>query len=349
MIYLDSAATTMQKPPEVFRAMRKVGRFGGAGRGGHHAAMAAAQAIYDCRELACDMFGASSPERVILTSNATHALNIAVKTLVKPHSTVLTTGYEHNAVARPLHALNVATTTVPTDRVDAIVWTHVSNVFGTVFPVEPVAELAKKRGIPLIIDAAQSAGILSLDAEKLGAVLCMPGHKALYGPQGTGLLIVPSYVELTPLIQGGTGSSSLSLDMPNSLPDSLEAGTQNAWGAAGLAEGLRYVQKRGTEDLRAVETRLLTEAINQLAGFATLYTSKLQCGVLSMTFPGMDVEDIAARLSEQNIAVRAGLQCAPTAHRTMNTLPGTLRVSFSAFNTIAEVRKFAKILRSVLT
>ncbi|GHU93824.1 cysteine desulfurase [Clostridia bacterium] len=357
MIYFDSAATTMQKPPEVFQAVRRAERFGGAGRGGHEAAMNAAAAIYDCRELACKLFGASSPERVILTSNATHALNIAIKSLVNPQKAVITSGYEHNAVMRPIHALGVRHiiaddfgSALETTDAGLVVCSHVSNVFGTVLPVSHIAELCKRRGVPLIIDASQSAGVLPLDAEALQAVLCMPGHKGLYGPQGTGLLIAPSNIDLCSLIEGGTGSASLSYDMPKNLPDLLEAGTQNAWGAAGLSEGLKFVTRQTPQGIMEHEQKLLSEALKTEIDGVNLFKSENQAGVLSMTFRNHDAEAIAATLSDHGIAVRAGLQCAPLAHKTMGTAPlGTLRASFSIFNTTNEVRTFQKTLKAIVT
>ena len=374
MIYLDNAATTMRKPPGVTRAISDASKsFGGPGRGSHGAAMRAADAVYACREAACELFGIKTPESVILTMNATHSLNIAIKSLAIPGGKVLVSGFEHNAVMRPLNALEAkgvkhevvntplfdpektctAFENALDDDVNLVVCTHVSNVFGYILPIERIAELCRRKGVTLIIDAAQSAGVLPVNAEHLsGAVLCMPGHKGLYGPQGTGLLIVPEGVTLTSLTEGGTGSNSLSLDMPQDMPDMLEAGTPNAWGAAGLYEGIKFVTGTGTEEIAKRERELLSLCAGYLYGINGVkfwYAPDVQTGVISMIFDGKDSEDVAALLNDKGIAVRAGLQCAPTAHDTVGTLPyGTLRVSFSYFTTPGEIRQFADILRRIV-
>lgn len=374
MIYLDNAATTMQKPPGVLRALREAySGFGGPGRGSHSAAMRAADAMYACREAACELFGVDSPERVILTMNATHALNIAIKSLAKPNGKVVVSGFEHNAVMRPLRSLEskgVRCDVLQTPLFDAegvyaafekaldgdvclAVCTHVSNVFGFILPIERIAQLCADRGVPLVVDAAQSAGALPVNAERMpNAVICMPGHKGLYGPQGTGLMLVPEGFELSPLEEGGTGSNSLSLDMPSDLPDALEAGTPNAWGAAGLYEGIRFVLKTGVEAIMEKEHALLelcAERLYSIKGVRPFCGTGCQAGVVSMVFDGTDAEDAAAILSERNIAVRAGLQCAPIAHKTAGTLPyGTLRASFSYFTAERDIKTFTAALPEIL-
>ncbi|MCL2081559.1 MAG: aminotransferase class V-fold PLP-dependent enzyme [Oscillospiraceae bacterium] len=376
MIYLDNAATTMRKPPEVLAAVKNAyNTFGGPGRGSHGAAMRAADAMYACREAACELFGLSNPERVVLTLNATHALNIAIKSLAKPGRKVLVSGFEHNAVMRPLHVLQqrgvmFEVLDTPLFRPDAAVsafenalddsvclavCTHVSNVFGCILPVERIAKLCREKNVPLIIDASQSAGILPVNQSKLhGAAICASGHKGLYGPQGTGLLLVGD-TALSSLIEGGTGSGSISLEMPKDLPDALEAGTPNAWGAAGLCEGIKFVLRKGTDEIEHIEHELLDHCamlLHDIKGVKYYYYTPVQTGVMSMVFVSEehDVEDIASKLSENGVAVRAGLQCAPIAHKTAGTLPyGTLRVSFSCFSTRSEVRTFAKTLESAMT
>ena len=252
MIYLDSAATTLQKPPEVARASAwAIGHLASPGRGGHRPAMAAADAAFACREEAAALFDVPEPERVVFTFNATHGLNLAIKSLVRPGDTVVVSGYEHNAVTRPLRAIPGVTVRVAdsplfdraaaleafrralTPEVRAAVCTHVSNVFGFILPIEDIAALCRSRGIPLIVDASQSAGCLPISLRQLGAAfIAMPGHKGLYGPQGTGLLLCGGAAE--PLLEGGTGSVSLRQEMPDFLPDRLEAGTHNIAGIAGL-------------------------------------------------------------------------------------------------------------------
>ncbi len=369
MIYFDNAATTMQKPPEVLKALRRAAeRFGGPGRGAHAASMEAADAILNCREAACSLFEVASPEQVILTLNATHALNLAIKSLCPKDKKVLVSGFEHNAVMRPLMALNADVIVAHTPLFDPamaleafkqafasdiglVVCTHVSNVFGTILPIEEIAALCELRQVPLIVDASQSAGVLPLHHAKIPqAIVCMPGHKGLYGPQGTGLLIVPQGLRLTPLLLGGTGSNSLQYAMPDELPDALEAGTPNAWGAAGLYEGIRFVlSKRDILQHELTLKQQLITVLNEIPRVKYFASTHHQTGVVSMVFEDADVEDIAGALSDKGVAVRAGLQCAPLAHETVGTLPlGTMRVSFSMFSTTNEVRQFGKLLKEVL-
>ena len=365
MIYLDSAATSLQKPPAVARACSyAISHYASPGRGGHKPAMDAAAAAFACREAAARLFQVPKPEQVVFTNNATHGLNIAIKALVRPGGTVVISGYEHNAVTRPLHAIPDVTVRVAagqlfrpeetveafrkalTPEVTAAVFTHVSNVFGWQLPVEDAAELCKKRGITFVLDAAQSAGCLDVDMQKLGAAfIAMPGHKGLYGPQGTGLLLCGA--ETHPLLMGGTGSASALQAMPDFLPDRLEAGTHNMPGIAGLLEGLRYVQTQGTERILTHERRLIRQAaagLSRIPG-VTVYGDggAVQAGVLSFQIDGMDCEAVGEALGARGIAVRAGLHCAPLAHQSAGTLEaGTVRASVSAFNTPREVERFTQ-------
>ena len=373
MIYLDSAATTLQKPPAVARASAwAIDHLASPGRGGHRPAMAAAETAFACREEAAALFGVSEPERVVFTFNATHGLNIALKTLVKPGSTVLISGYEHNAVTRPLHAIPNVTVKVAasplfdqkaaleafarelTPEVDVVVCTHVSNVFGFVLPIESIAALCRRRGVPMVVDTSQSAGCLPLSFDALGAAfMAMPGHKGLYGPQGTGLLLCGA--EPVPLLEGGTGSISLKQEMPDFLPDRLEAGTHNIAGIAGLLEGLRFLRRTGIGNLTVREEALIRrmgEGLSRLPGvevFLAPAGSKAQAGVLSFRAEGRDCEELGERLGRRGVAVRAGLHCAPLAHQTAGTLEsGTVRSSVSAFTTLREVEGFLRVLRGVL-
>ena len=371
MIYFDAAATTFQKPTGVAQAvMRAMRTMSSPGRGSYPNARAADETLFRCRELAEELFGVPSAEQVVFTVNATHALNIAIKTLVKPGSRVAVSGYEHNAVTRPLQALGAEVIVADSplfdqktalrgferaldNGVEAVVCTHVSNVFGFVLPIEAIAARCRSAKVPLIIDASQSAGVLPLDFEKLGAAfIAMPGHKGLYGPQGTGLLLCNH--EVQPLIEGGTGSESLLQDMPAFLPDRLEAGTHNVPGIAGLEAGLRFVRDTGIERIRNHERRLLELVCKQLQKLSPVrifYTpnAALQTGVLSLTVKGRECFEVSEALAARNIAVRSGLHCAPFAHRTAGTLPdGTVRVSFSAFNRASEVESFVRALQSVI-
>lgn len=361
MIYLDSAATTLQKPPAVARAVYSaVTHLATPGRGGHPAAARAGEVAFRCRSLAGRMFGVDDPERVVFTSNATHGLNLAIKTLVHPGDRVVVSGYEHNAVTRPLHALGArmevasgplfapqetlaAFEAAVTAGTAAVVCTHVSNVFGYVLPVEEIAALCRRRGVPFVLDASQSAGVLPVSLRELGAAfVAMPGHKGLYGPQGTGLLLCGELLP-APLLEGGTGSASARAEMPDFLPDRLEAGTHNMPGIAGLLEGLRFLQRAGLGRIRAHEEQLTALAARRLARLPGVRVfadpdQSCQTGVLSFQIQGVDCEEAGAALARRGIAVRAGLHCAPLAHQTAGTAElGTIRASFSAFNTPQEV------------
>ena len=368
MIYLDSAATTLQKPPAVARAVSSaVGHLATPGRGGHVPAMRAAETAFLCRQAAAELFQVESPEQVVFTSNATHGLNLAIHSLLKPGDAVVISGYEHNAVTRPLHALgvNIRVAAGPLfdpeaqvraferqldETVRAVICNHVSNVFGFILPVEGIAALCRERGIPFVLDASQSAGVLPVRMEDWGAAfVAMPGHKGLYGPQGTGLLLCQAGGE--PLIAGGTGSLSRQPEMPDFLPDRLEAGTHNVPGVAGLLEGLRFLRRRGIHSLFCHEAALVRQAAEGLAQLPRVQVYSAgekgcQSGVLSFRVAGRDPGWVAEELGQRGIAVRAGLHCAPLAHATGGTeATGTVRVSFSAFNTGQEVERFLKTMR----
>ena len=359
MIWLDSAATSFQKPAAVRYAVWKaMTTLSSPGRGGYPAAMAAADTLFRCRCALGDMFGVSDPERVIFTSSATHSLNIAIKSLVPPGGRVVVSGYEHNAVARPLNALGADIRVAASPLFDwdaalrafqnelpgaaAAVCCHVSNVFGYVLPLKEIADMCRREGVPLIVDAAQSAGVLPLDMNALGcAFAAMPGHKGLLGPQGTGVLLCGTEKVKT-LLEGGTGSESESADMPQFLPDRLEAGTHNVPGISGLLAGTDWIRKYGISEIRLHETEMRRRIAERLRGDRriTLYETeddRQQVGVLSLQLEGTDCETAADRLGQRGIAVRAGLHCAPMAHRTAGTFQkGTVRISVSPFTTEGE-------------
>ena len=305
----------------------------------------------------------------MFTSNATHGLNIAIKTLARPGSRVVISGYEHNAVTRPLNALDVSLRVArgplfqweavlesfrrELDRgADLAVCTHVSNVFGFILPIEEIARLCREREVPLIVDASQSAGVLPLDFTALGAAFAaMPGHKGLYGPQGTGLLLCG--VDPAPLLEGGTGSESKRQSMPEFLPDRLEAGTHNIAGIAGLLEGLRFLERRGVEEIAAHEARLIRRmgaGLGEIPGAEPFLSPDpaVQAGVLSFRLAGRDCEEVGELLGSRGMALRAGLHCAPLAHETAGTLEtGTLRASVSAFNTGREIDRFLQAVQEL--
>ena len=373
MIYLDSAATTLQKPKSVLQAMqRAAARYASPGRGGYPAAMEAAEVLYRCREQAAELFHAPGPAQVVFTSSATMALIMAIRSLVKPGMTVVVSGYEHNAVTRCVSAIPEVSMLVAegqlfqpeqlvrsyqrwVNRADVAICNAVSNVFGYCLPVADIAALCHRNRVPLIVDASQAAGCLPVDMAAWGAsYVAMPGHKSLYGPQGTGILLCAADANPTPLLYGGTGSQSRDQAMPDFLPARLEAGTENVPGVAGLLEGIRFVGQTGTGRILRHErqlTRWLGQMLRQMERVEVFLAedAALQTGVLSFRVDGMDCEEVGQRLSQAGIAVRTGLHCAPFAHRSAGTLEtGTVRVSTSAFNTQREVEQTARVLRSFL-
>ncbi len=343
MIYLDSGATSFRKPPQVYRAvLEAMHTCANPGRGGYGAAKKAGDVIYGCREAAAELFGCL-PEQVVLTTSCTHGLNLAIRSCIRPGNTVVVSGFEHNAVTRPLHALGgtlriagrklfdqkdtLQSFCQALEGADAAVFTHVSNVFGYILPVEEMAAACRERGIPFIVDTAQSAGALPVSLEKLGAdFIAMPGHKGLLGPQGTGLLLCRKGAE--PLLYGGTGSFSRQQTMPAELPDRLEAGTLNVPGFAGLREGLRYLQQQRVENVFQREHKLLKMCVRGLQQLGMqVFSGAHQAATVSFR-SGMDCQETADFLAQKGIAVRAGLHCAPFAHDSAGTLEtGTVRIS----------------------
>lgn len=373
MIYFDSAATTFQKPEAVRRAvLHAMQRASSPGRGGYAQAMEAAELVYSCRAELAELFRLSDPERVVFTQNATHGLNIAIASLLVEGGHAVISGYEHNAVTRPLYALENVELSVAAaplfskeetlaafekairSDTKAVICTHVSNVFGAVQPVEEIAALCRERNIPIVVDASQSAGTLPLRLDEWGVTFAaMPGHKGLYGPQGTGVLLCGKECAAKPLLLGGTGSFSKDKTMPQELPDRLEAGTLNVPGIAGLREGVRFVKTLGTGRIRRHEQRLLRLAAKGLSElpnvrvFASPEEGR-QFSVLSFTVDGVPAETVARKLAEREICVRAGLHCAPLAHESAGTLEtGTVRLSFSVFNSEKEVMNILKIIREI--
>ena len=359
MIYLDSAATSLQKPRSVSHAMQEALRtMASPGRGGHRAAMVAAETAFSCREAAAQLFHVPTPEQVVFTFNATHALNLAINDLVSAGDCVLVSGYEHNSVMRPLRHIGAKVHIARTPLFDAgamieefalhipkakvVVCTAMSNVYGFRTPIMDISALCREYEVPLIIDASQLAGCGAIDFTALGAAyIAMPGHKGLLGPQGTGLLLCGRVPKA--LLSGGTGSDSKSLGMPDYLPDAAEAGTHNIPGIAGLEAGIRYVQKIGVDTIEAHERRLTERFAKLISGMDDLevfYSSMacLQGGVISVRHNRVDCELIAEALGREGIAVRSGMHCAPCAHETGETYDsGTVRFSFSPFNTVNEV------------
>lgn len=372
MIYLDAAATTLIKPRSVAAAVKRaVNTFASPGRGGYRASMLAAEEAFLCREAAARLFGVKNPERVVFTMNATHALNIAIRALVTPGSRVLISGYEHNSVTRVLNALNADVIITRSELfepevavfeferrlkpgVSCVVCNHASNVFGYILPAERIAQTCREKGVPVIIDASQSAGSASIDFDSFGAdFMAMPGHKGLYGPQGTGILLCASE-SVRGIMQGGTGSDSLIQSMPDFLPDALEAGTHNMPGIAGLRAGIEYVLSRGVRDISEHERKLIRLAERELAVIPGVRVygggfDYCRAGTLAFVTDSADCETVGERLAELGFAVRAGLHCAPEAHRTVGTLStGAVRASVSAFTTRRDILKFISAVKYVV-
>lgn len=361
MIYLDSGATSFYKPPRVAAAvMEAMGKLSSAGRGGYGAAMGASRVIYETREAAGQLFHAD-PSQVVFTFNCTHGLNIAIRTLVKPGASVVVSGFEHNALMRPLHALGADITVAgrklfdPDETLESFeaalkkhpscaVFTMVSNVFGYILPYGEMAAMARKEGVPFILDAAQGAGLLPIDMQALGAAfIAAPGHKALLGPQGTGILLCG--MKPAPLLFGGTGMESANPDMPEDCPERLEAGTLNVPGIAGLGQGIAYIRQAGMKNLFAKEHALCELCADGLENLGCrVFRGRAQAATVSF-LTEHDCEETADFLARQGIAVRAGLHCAPLAHESAGTLDtGTVRVSFGYGNTESDVQALLKIM-----
>lgn len=367
MIYLDNAATTFPKPDSVYSAVCDALRENGGnpGRSGHKLSLAAGRVIEEARMLVAQLFHISKPERVVFTLNTTDALNLALKGVLSAGDHVITSSMEHNSVSRPLEALKnigVEFTKVPTppekgvsisdvesaikENTKLMVFTHISNVTGTENPISEIGSLCSRRGILFLLDAAQSAGVQPINVQRMNIdLLAFPGHKGLLGPQGTGGLYIKEGVKMLPLRHGGTGSYSELLSQPEQLPDRFESGTQNTPGLAGLAAGVRYIIDLGVELIQEKETRLanrLIHGISELQGI-TIYgppAGPKRSGVVSVNLNGIDAMELSFILDNVfDIAVRAGLHCAPDAHATLGTLNngGTLRFSIGSFNTEEDI------------
>lgn len=374
MIYLDNAATSWPKPVCVRQAMNEALCCFGAnpGRGGYGMSMRTAEQLYNARKTIARSFGVGDPANVAFVGGCTLALNMVIQGLVKPGQRIVVSSLEHNAVMRPATATGCEVTVVQvipgdddatvnafdrlmTPDTAMVVCTHASNVTGEVLPIRRIGALAMERGIPFVVDAAQSAGMLPLDMKKDHVdFLCAPGHKGLYGPMGTGFLCTSGRYALQPVITGGTGSRSLSLVQPMEWPDAMESGTINVPGILGMAAGMRWIQEQGLlclHEREMVLTGRLYDRLNRIQGIR-LYGRKplplRHVPLLSLTVHGLSSEEVAERLAKSGIAVRAGLHCAPTAHRHLGTLDtGTVRLALSAFTTSAEVDSVCKILGDI--
>lgn len=377
MIYLDNAATSFPKPVRVINAVYNTARCFGAnpGRGGHRLSVRAGEYVFDCREKLAEHFGCES-ERVAFTNNCTAALNTAIKGVLKQGDHVVISSLEHNSVLRPVHKLaeqGVITYSVakvnPLDdnetlksfafnvreNTRAMIVTHVSNVFGTVLPIDKLSAFCKARGILFILDGAQSAGSHVINIEKQGiGILCIPGHKGLLGPMGTGAVLFGNSVEIEELTQGGTGSHSLSENQPTVYPDRLESGTVNMPGIAGLCEGIKAVECFGGEKAvlqkESELIRVLKEDLSVIPS-VNAYT-EMQGGkttnVLAFNLADLHSEMVSSLLDKEGIAVRAGYHCSYLAHKNYGTSEkGCVRVSTGIFNSKKDIKNLVFSLNKI--
>ena len=370
MIYFDNAATSWPKPPAVLEAMTHFMTQVGAnpGRSAHRLSIEAGRIVYETREALAKLFNVANPLHIVFGLNCTEALNLALNGLLRPGDHVVTSSMEHNSVMRPLRALERAGSveievvacssegfldpwaleSAVKPRTRMIVLNHASNVVGTVLPIAEAGEIARRHDVLLLVDAAQTAGAYPLDMEAMGIdLLAFTGHKALFGPQGTGGLCIGERVAidgLRPIKRGGTGSLSEKQEQPGFLPDMCESGTPNTVGLAGLRAAVEYVTREGVGRIRAHEVKLTSRVIAGLLGIpgVTVYgghDAELQTATVSFNIEGLAPSEVGLRLDESHgIMSRVGLDCAPAAHQTMGTFPGgTVRFSLSYFNTADEV------------
>lgn len=375
-VYLDNAATTYPKPEPVYEAvdafMRDLG--GSSGRSGHWRAVETGRMVFAAREAIAELIGAPDPLRVVFTRNATEALNLAIQGLLAPGDHVVTSSMEHNSVMRPLEAAvarGISYTVVdcaadgslePLDierairpETSLVVLNHASNVTGTILPVERVAEITSRKGITLLVDAAQTVGRLPIDVSRAGIdLLAITGHKELFGLQGTGALYIREDIDPLPLCYGGTGSRSSELEQPVELPDRFESGTLNAHGISGLKAGVEFVATTGVGPIREHEIALLERLGAGLQRLKSVHThgptdQRALIGIVPLTFDTLSPPEVAEILDTRyGVATRAGLHCAPTAHRTIGTLEtGTLRVSLSYLNTDEDIDYLLECLSEI--
>lgn len=368
-VYFDNAATSYPKPPSVRTAVSEaVDKFGGnPGRGGHSYSINAAKIVFDTRSNAAKMFGASV-ENVVFTLNCTHALNYAIKGVLKPGDRMVISSMEHNSVARPSYALSkkgvrvdVATigrtdeetlksfSSLISSSTKCVVCTAASNVTGRIMPIREIAALCRKRGVCFIVDAAQAAGIIPISLADGMNFICTAGHKGLYGTTGTGLLISDGKFTPSTIIEGGTGATSAELSQTGFMPELLESGTVNTVGIASLNAGMKFVRQTGLESIYNHEDalcELLLERISPIDEVTVYRRGDRFVPIVSFNIDGIPSDALASALSDKGYALRGGLHCAPLAHKTLRTLPdGTVRFSPSVFNSEKDVKELAELIK----
>lgn len=377
-IYLDNAATSFPKPPQVIEAVERTLRQNAAnpGRGGHQLSLQAGRLVMECRETVARFFGIDDSSRIAFTANATEAINLGLFGLLLPGDRVVTTSMEHNAVVRPLRALSdqgvevvrvmadslgfvdpkaICEACVPGTRL--LMMNHCSNVTGTLQAIEQIGPWIRQQGILFMVDAAQSAGVFPINVETMAIdLLAVPGHKSLLGPPGTGFLYVRNGLDLRPLLYGGTGNFSQSATQPAEMPERLESGTLNTIGLAGLKAGIEFIETVGLDHIRSHEQNLLNLLIEGLSLIddVSLYGprgSAAHGGALSFNVKNMDPSMLGFRLDhEYDICCRVGLHCAPEVHGSIGTLPeGTVRLSPGYFNTSDDIETTLMAIRAIIT
>ncbi len=375
MIYFDNAATTSPKPKQVMHsvshALAKLSA--NPGRSGHAMSEAAAVTVYGTRQKAATLFGAPSAESVIFTQNCTSSINYVLKGLLRQRDRVLTSSLEHNAVVRPITTLKTHMVSHDVFEVDLedkeatlrsfintlrsetrmVMCTHASNVTGTVLPIAQIGKFCRENGILFAVDAAQSAGVLDINMERdCIDYLCIAPHKGLYAPMGTGMLIISGRAPIQ-LMEGGTGTESANLNQPTEMPERYESGTINVPGIAGIGAGIDFINSKGRNKIHSHETRILQKIYKELSNISgiKLYTSMPNMDnapVLSFNIKDENSVSIANKLSQLGIAVRAGLHCAPFAHKRLGTIEsGTVRIAPSAFTSDADTDRFIEAVKSV--
>lgn len=378
MIYFDNSATTYPKPFSVNKAILEAIKKYGAnpGRSGHTMSRISGGELERCREVAANMFGAESSKNVVFTLNCTHALNMVIKGILKEGDHVVTSCVEHNAVMRPLNKLKkdglityTSAQVYPLNHdmtVDSfrkainsktklIVCTHASNVWGIKLPIERIAALAKIYKIPILVDAAQSGGLVPINLKNSYIdFLCLAGHKGLYGPMGTGMLITKKADMLDTIIEGGTGTDSMILCQPKIMPQKFESGTPNIWGMSGLRAGMEFVMSRGINNIAMHENELILRLYDNLKKIkgVKLYMprpgSRYFVPLLSFNIAGYVSDEVGKILDKNGIEVRTGLQCAPKAHEFAGSAKtGVVRVSPSVFNKKAEIDKLIEVIKTI--
>ena len=365
MIYMDNAATTMRKPESVIEAVvNAMNSMGNAGRGAHAASLSASRVIYNTREALARFFGAEDPKQIVFTNNSTESLNIAIKGILEPGDHVVTTMLEHNSVLRPLYELEqkgVTITFVKSDKqgrisyeemeeaikenTKAIVCTNGSNLTGNYVDIKRVGEIAKRKGVLLVVDASQTAGVYPIHVRDMNIdVLCFTGHKSLLGPQGTGGMYVRTGLQLKPLKSGGSGVQTYSKHHPYEMPTALEAGTLNGHGIAGLGAAIEYLEEEGIDKIREIELKHMWHFYNGVKDIPGIkvygdFETEIRCPIVTINIADYDSSEVSDELlMTYGISTRPGAHCAPLMHEALGTVEqGAVRFSFSHYNTEEEI------------